>query len=394
MLKTSNVKSSRGRYGFVRFGWSALHLAALIRGAEVDYFPPESPELKTFSYVDPDLYPSLTGRVLDLADINISHLEYKSTLVSRNVWNWILTTARSDIPEPWRIVMSSRSWTALLAAFGDWIRNEGIELNSPSYRASDLRSVTQFGYWLFRHGQWSSQPPIAAIWWGLALIGAAWKTQLHCGRCAICFRQSRSGEAHCDFHSQSSSIELPRSLLYQRYRCGRQARELAMKDPQIAQLLLGSPIQRSLDKYLTLSDMLFPFDAEDDKSDEHNMLIQQLNTSPRVVALASVGNYQKMSYSILIENLRNAIDPNNWSNDLWDFKVLQAELWLELEEKVSPSTRGKGKKTMVKVSRAIELAGQGVSKRQIATALAVSPSAVSKWIKRYPELSFAFNNAT
>lgn len=372
MLKTANVNSRRQR-GFAAAGWAALHRAVLDCGAEM-----EAP-----GYIDAGPYRALIGRVLELANIDLNRYECQSPLIAHAVWRWISTTAKCEIPEQWRMVVDTRSWTALLAAFKDWTDSEKIPVAGPSYAASDLRSVVKFGYWLFYEGELSGYPPITAILWGLALIGAAWGTQLRCGLCHLCFRQARPGEAHCDFHSQSTAIDLPRSVVYRRYRRGRLARELALKDTHAAQLIIASPIQRHIEQRLVLSDVLFQFEL-DDESSAHDMLVYTLEISPRVVAVAGIDKFQTMPYKILVERLRQAIDPHNWSNDLWEVRALQAERWLEFEEQASPGVRGQGKKTSAMVSRAIELVTSGYSKSQIAATLGVTPSAVSKWIKRYP----------
>ena len=134
-----------------------------------------------------------------------------------------------------------------------------------------------------------------------------------------------------------------------------------------------------------LPDVLFPLIPTDgDWTRERNSLFEVLDVSPRVVAAAGVHRFRTMAYEKLVERLRQKIDPNDWSNDLWEFKVLQAEKWLELEENVRPGTRGRGNKTMAMVNRAIVLAASGASNKAIASALGVSPSAVSQWGRRYP----------
>ncbi len=372
-MKTSNVKS-RGRHGFAAAGWAALHQAVIDR----------SSELETRGFVEAEQYPALIGRVLELADIDINLYGYQSTPISRAVWRWITTTARRDATEQWRYVADAGSWTALLVAFNDWTGSKKISVAGPAYTVRDLRSVVKFGYWLFHDGELSGQPQISAILWGLALIGAAWGMQRRCGLCRLCFRHARPGEMHCDFHSQSSAIDLPRSVMYRHYRKGRLARELALKDTHAALLIIASPIQRHIYERLVLSDVLFQFDPDDDESSAHSMLIYALEISPRVVSVSEIDEFHTMPYKTLIECLRNKIDPHNWSNDLWEVRVLQAERWLEFEEQASPGVRGKGRKTSAMVSRAIGLASSGHSKGQIAAVLGVTPSAISQWIRRYP----------
>lgn len=379
------------QHGFVAAGWASLHQAVLDRGAEVDYYAPDYPELRGKSYVYADLYRALVGRVLELADIDIESYGYRSTLISRAIWRWVSSNAECEMPQHWRRLTKIKSWTALLAAFKDWTNGKQV-LGGPCYAASDLPSVVRFGYWLFREGKLPGSPTIITIAWGLALIGSAWDLQLRCDRCQLCFRRARPGEAHCDFHSQSTALDLSRSEAFQRYRHGRLARDLALKDTNVARFIFGSKSVLDTQKRLVLPDVLFPLVPLDgDYSNEHDELISSLESSPRVVSAAGVRGFRTMSYEILVERLRKKIDPYNWNNDLWAITVFQAELWLKFEEEVCPGTRGRGQKTSAMVDRAIDLATSGHSKRQIAKMLGITPSAVSHWIRRYPKFRQAFS---
>lgn len=362
-----------------------MHRAVLDRGAEVEYYPPDHPELKNLSYIDGGAYSALVGRVIDLAGVDIENLGCRSTLVSRAIWRWIERTAVREIPDLWQHLISVRSCTALLSELQDLIKGKRIQ-SSQLYVASDLASVVRFGYWLFREGKLSGSPIIGSVVWGLAVIGAAWGLQLRCRRCRICFRQSRPGEMHCDFHSQSAATPPSPSKKYQGYRYGRLAKALALQDQNIAPLIFGSRLQEYVQERLALPEVLFPLKPlDDDWCQERNALISSLESSPRVVLAAGIHRFHEMPYEILVERLRKEIDPHDWSTDLWEVKVLQAELWLRLEEEVRPSIRGLGRKTPDQLNRAIELARQGYSKKQIAAALCVTSSTVSHWIRRYPD---------
>lgn len=388
-MKTSNVNSRKQR-GFVAAGWLSLHQAVLDRGAEVDCYTPDFPDLGAKSYVHAELYQALIGRVLELANVDVAQYGSRAKLISRAIWRWVRLNARRDIPQHWRSLTDCRSLTALITDFKDWTYGKGV--GGPHYTASDLPSVVRFGYWLYSEGELSECSPLVAIVWGLAFIGAARDIQFRCDRCKICFRRARPGEAHCDFHTQSIAIDMSRSEAYLRYRHGLRAHEIALKNPHISRFMFGTPVELIAEKRLALPDVLFPLRASiDDWSDELAALKSRLEESPRVVAVAGIGEFRAMPYELLVERLRKGIDPYSWSNTLWDSRVTQAELWLELEEGVSAGIRGKGRKTSAMVDRAIELVTSGYSKGQIASTLGVTPSAISQWIRRYPEFRTCLN---
>lgn len=68
-IKNSKCKVA-ARRTFIAEGWAALHRAALDAGAEVDYWPPDYPELKNRSYIDGEQYAGLLAPLIELAGID------------------------------------------------------------------------------------------------------------------------------------------------------------------------------------------------------------------------------------------------------------------------------------------------------------------------------------
>lgn len=376
------------RHNFVAEGWSALHNAALDRGAEVDYCPLDYPELKTRSYLDGDTYTGLVSPIVDLVNIDIEMFNGRSTLIGRAIWRWIRRTAMSDVPELWEDLYRVKTRVGLLAAFHDATHGRRPS-GSPDYHLSDPYSAVRFGYWLFRKGRIARQPPIAATIWGLAIIGAAWGEHLRCGVCKLCFRRSRPGAPYCDSHSQSRSIEVSRSLAYMRYRRGILAKQQERDLADASNGFVGSLMTRYIKERLALPDVLFPLMPVEGWDAEHRMLVASLEMAPRVVTRARLRGFSRMRFEHLVDRLRMHIDPNEWGTSGWPWLVLQAERWFELEEMVAPGRRGKGKRTMAMVAEAIDLANAGRTNGQIASDLRVSPAAVSRWATRYPDFKLA-----
>ena len=94
----------------------------------------------------------------------------------------------------------------------------------------------------------------------------------------------------------------------------------------------------------------------------------------------------KVPYAELLKTLRYKVDPYEWVDNSWGVKIIACEIWLQLEAEVAPGKRGLGNKTQLRINNAIEMAAAGKSKVEIAAELRVSPSAISKWLARKPEL--------
>ena len=140
-----------------------------------------------------------------------------------------------------------------------------------------------------------------------------------------------------------------------------------------------------------LSEILFPMHPPGGWDHERKKLISSLQGTPRVLQFLGGKECFCLPFEELANLLRQKIDPHQFDDFIWWSHVFVAEKWLELEEKVSPGKRGKGKAAQQLVTRAIELARQKVRNGEIASTLGVSPSRVSNWEKRYPEFRAARN---
>lgn len=366
-------------------GWAALHQAALDAGAEVDYWPPDYPELRNRSYIDGEQYAALLQPLIELAGIDTTTLGERSAVVKAAVWRWITRLAKGHAPALWKYLGGLKSRQALMSAFADFKAGKRLAGN-PGYVSRDPVTVVRFGFWLTTEGKVSGEHPIVPILWGLAIIGAVWGEHLRCGYCRLCFRRSRPSEPYCDFHTQSGATKENRSDAYIRYRRGCLAKALADKRG-LESSLWDDRVAKHSNERLTLPNVLFPMTPADGWKSDREWLVLSLERAPRVVKQAKLSGFRHMPHEELVAHLRMYIDPNEWDDFAWGFRVLRAEIWLTLEGEVSPGKRGRGRRTSMLVQEAIRLACEGAANGEIAVRLGVSAPAVSRWIKRYPEFA-------
>jgi len=67
---------------------------------------------------------------------------------------------------------------------------------------------------------------------------------------------------------------------------------------------------------------------------------------------------------------------------MWPLKIIAAEIWMELEEEVSPGKKQRSPLTHSRIQEALKLFQLGYTQKQIAEYLKVTPSALSKWKAR------------
>lgn len=383
-IKNSKCKVA-ARRTFIAEGWAALHRAALDAGAEVDYWPPDYPELKNRSYIDGEQYAGLLAPLIELAGIDTLTLGERSTAVKKAVWRWLRGSAKANAPALWKDLGSIKSRVALMAAFAGFKVGRRLA-GSPGFSNRDPVTVVRFGFWLVTEGDIRGEHPIVPILWGLAIIGAAWGEHLRCGYCKLCFRRSRPGEPFCDSHTQGGTSPENPSAAYMRYRRGRLARALA-ESRGIETDLWDDKVAKYSNERLVLPKVLFPMSPVDGWDSERQWLVFGLERAPRVVKQAKLTRYRGMAYEELVAHLRMHIDPNEWGDEIWGLIVLKAETWLALEEEVAPGKRGRGRRTSQLVQEAIRLADEGAGNGEIAVRLGVSAPAVSRWKERYPEFA-------
>ncbi len=372
------------RRNFIAEGWNALHQAALDAGAEVDYYPPDHPEVDIRDYIDPAGYEALVGSLVQLSGTDLSKLGLRASTTKASIWRWVRKTAAKDAANEWKFLSGVRRRASLMGAFSDYLIEERLA-GAPKFPTNPVL-VARYGYWLIRERALQDEKPILPIVWGLALIGATWQDYLRIGYCKFCFRRSRPGAMFCDWHSQGGVNEKNRSIAYLRYRRGRRARDLAV-ERGLGEKLWPSAMARQMAEKLALPDVLFQMKPTSHVNDEYLMLAMALAASPHVVEALGGPTCLDLPYDDLLSLLMARIDPYEWEYTVWPQKIYQAEIWLGLEEEALPGKRGKGIRTQELVKRAINMAKEGRKNHEIAVSLGVAQSTVSRWLKRYPEFN-------
>lgn len=379
------------RRSCVAEGWALFHDAIMRAGAEADYYPPEEPELKGRRYLLANSYRDLSAPLTEFASVDVEALGSRADLVKRAIWRWIRKSAATEIKGEFYSLLALRNRTQVLAGFSAVLARRRLS-GAPAYEPANPVSVVRFGHWLIKEQSLSDTHPVVPIIWGLALIGAGWRSKGQRGYCEFCYRHAYPGGRFCPFHRQSSRSDEERSQAYVRYRKGRLA---AVKDQErngAPRSFVKSAIMDYETGHQTLATILFPMAPLDGWEQERKDLIHALEDAPRVLKMIGGKQCLSLPYEDIAERLRTYVDPYKFDDFLWWAAVWHAEKWLVLEAIPSSRKRGKGRTTQVLVERAIELARAGGTNSQIAFTLGVAPSTVSSWVQRYPEFRKACMN--
>jgi len=380
---------------WVRTGWFELHNAAMTFGAEIDYLPQDNPELKNRRYLDAELYTSLLSKVVKYSKIRLEIYDCRSELICNLIFRQIRKTARKRDDDLWKFLTTVDSIDVLINQFQQsafFIQ----DAQSPSFSKIQIHTIAKYGAWLIYRETKTPQEYLSAILWGFALIGLTkhlWSQQ---GVCEFCYRRTWPGRRFCEEHSQSQSDAINRSKNYMNYRTGKKA-HLLVKKHKLTERVQGSAMLKQAISETAMCDLLFPaLIDEKAKNDEKELIYQALSQSPRVLrrfreqSKISYEEYVELKYDSLITHLRKTLDSYELSSLGWPSKILAAEIWFTAEIKVSPGVRKNGRKATARIAMAKKLFASGLTKSQIAAKLKISPSAISKWLVRKPEIKNEF----
>lgn len=377
---------------FLRIGWTELHNSAMIFGAEVDYWLPDYPELENGIYLDTRLYSNLLPRVVKDSHVDLEAYGCRSDLIFNMIFKRIRKNAKNhDNLRWWQYLTSEKSVNTLLNDFQKSSFNFH-NAQAPVFSRIQIHTIAKYGMWLINHETEDPKQDSLAILWGLALIGVTkylWDKQ---GICGFCYRRTWPGRRFCEGHSQSQSDTKNRSKNYMNYRTGKKAHEL-IKKHELTERVQGATMLKQAISATAMCDLLYPeFLDEEVKTDEKDMIFQALSQCPYVLARlkmqigCSYDEFINLEYDHLINHLRQTLDPYELSCRGWQLKIFSAEIWFAAERKVSPGVRKNGKKATARIAATKKLAALGLTKSEIARKLKISPSTISKWIVRKPEI--------
>lgn len=371
--------SGAGETNWVLAGWTALHQAALDVGAEVDYDPLECPELRNHSFADTRQYVALLGPMTQLLGTDLETPSMRAEPVRILVWRKLRTLGRKSSPDIWHLLAGAaqRVDPALEYQRMQASHEAGWATTKPLPPVLAARH----GYRLLWQDKHDHLDLLSRLIWGLALIGWSARHWNEIAICELCFRFTYPGARFCDEHTQRGRTGNERSQAYQRYRLGKKVFALAKQRGKL-DFLRGNTIARSIRRRLALSDVIFEWDYEPDAiNNEMEFLHAFLAASPRI--MKKIGSAAlDADFETLTEILREQLDFYRWDPMLWGLAVLQAEMWLALEDELSPGKRGHGLAAQERITRAEALTKNGFNNRQIADELGMSPSTISKWVAR------------
>ena len=142
----------------------------------------------------------------------------------------------------------------------------------------------------------------------------------------------------------------------------------------------------SVNNALIISNMLFKAQYEAKSQISDLMFISAaIDQAPRVKAMLDIHSNDYQDYEKVVGKLRELLDPYEWDSAMWANKILAAEQWFELEAEIARGVRGDSIKTTQRIELAKPMFKENLNKTEIAKKLGISPSAISKWLKRKPD---------
>ena len=373
---------SKNRTNFLEIGWYALHDAALKFGAEWGYYPPHYPTLGGKSYIVGEFYTSLTKSVLNYCRIELNEELYESDNVRNTVWATLKEEACQNAETTWKKLFTKQSIRSLLqdVKSENWFHDYRRE--APTLSIIQPHTIARYAIWLIDYNEPDQSKRFSNLLWSIGLIGMLQVIFSGVGKCRFCYRNTWLGGVFCEQHSQREADETSRSEKYMHYRIGRKAHALA-REKGLLKKIHGNSMFASVNNALIMSDLLFKprYDSENQKSD-FDLILHAINSSPRVSNVLNTHSINHQDYEVMLIKLRELLDPYECDSAIWPWKILAAEQWFELEAEVAKGVRGDSKKTALRIELAKQMFKEGLNKTEIANKLEISPSAISKWLKR------------
>lgn len=208
----------------------------------------------------------------------------------------------------------------------------------------------------------------------LGAVRAALVTRMQL--CWFCFRWALPGNRYCLKHTLSGVDASAAHAKQRRYAAA----------AEIAQAFKATPAARALDRRLNITQTTTGLAkvllgaAIPNEETQLLRIKRKLSASPNLLTALGKDVVHVAPVALQTE-LRRRLDPLEWRLGGWLPKIKAAEVWYSLQ----PGVRGRGRATRERMEQALRLARRGLSKSEVARKLELSPSAISKWLKRHQD---------
>lgn len=205
-------------------------------------------------------------------------------------------------------------------------------------------------------------------------------------RCADCFRISMPGTTRCWLHRQVGSIRELDKKLHSRQSAAARLGRRVMKELQWSKddfLNLHHTDSQIEEK--SIASILWGLHASSEKSLFEELRIDFTNGKYAQVQALLPSNFNRLSNARALARLRRHIDTNEWCISCWYNRVFAAEEWMNMASRLSPGRQHMKvtSRTHELVSEARELINQGLSQKEAAARLKITPPYISRLLKRF-----------
>lgn len=236
------------------------------------------------------------------------------------------------------------------------------------------------GYCLIRAARRKSAECSQILLLGLVMIGLGSRWLYSKRRCEVCFRCAEPGLSRCRSHSQSK-LNLDTSA--RSHATASQSARVARRVLQLPDMGMIPTVRASSGIYC-VAGILWPSKA-DASVGSRARLADAVSKAPLLANLLPA-EFLTLPYRQQLAHLRAQIDPNEWSPVFWDSKIRDAQRWIEIETVAAPGRSGPSEINLKRLTRAHELLASGFSRSEVAEALAITRSHLTKLLHRHAHL--------
>lgn len=236
------------------------------------------------------------------------------------------------------------------------------------------------GYSLIRWARRKSAEFSQLLLLGLVMIGLGGRWLHTRRRCEVCFRCAEPGLSRCRSHSQS---KLNWGTSARAHATASQSARVARRVLQFPDMNMIPAVRASSGIYC-VAGILWPGKA-DAAVGSRAKLGDAISRAPLLANLLPA-EFLTLPYRQQLAHLRAQIDPNEWSPVFWDSKIRDAQRWVEMETAAAPGRSGPSEINRKRLTQAHDLLAAGLSRSEVAEALAITRSHLTKLLNRHAHL--------